>query len=33
MTRQSGGALMWGIVYTISFSGTVSASAGVNLSP
>jgi len=33
VTRQSGGALMWGIVYTISFSGTVSASAGVNLSP
>jgi len=33
VTRASGGALMWGIVYTISFSGTVTASAGVNLSP
>jgi hypothetical protein len=33
VTRVSGGALMWGIVYTVSFDGTVTASAGVNLSP
>jgi len=33
VTRVSGGALMWGIVYTISFAGPVTASAGVNLSP
>jgi hypothetical protein len=33
VTRVSGGALMWGVVYTISFAGPVTASAGVNLSP
>lgn len=34
VTRTGGGALMWGILYTeYGFSGNVSASAGVNLSP
>jgi hypothetical protein len=31
--RLSGGALMWGIVYTTAPDGSVTASAGVNLSP
>jgi hypothetical protein len=33
VTRANGGALMWGILYTQAFDGTVTASAGVNLSP
>jgi hypothetical protein len=33
VTRTSGNALMWGIVYTTAVDGAVTASAGVNLSP
>jgi hypothetical protein len=33
VTRANGGALMWGILYTQAVDGTVTASAGVNLSP
>jgi hypothetical protein len=33
ITRVSGGALMWGIVYSTNIDGSVTASAGVNLSP
>jgi hypothetical protein len=31
--RLSGSALMWGVVYTTAADGSVTASAGVNLSP
>ena len=31
--RLGGSALMWGIVYTTAPDGSVTASAGVNLSP
>lgn len=33
VTRTSGRALMWGVLYTQQIDGAVTASAGVNLSP
>lgn len=33
VTRKSGGALMWGILYTTDDTGAVTATAGANLSP
>lgn len=33
ITRVSGGALMWGVLYTTAINGAVTASAGANLSP
>ena len=33
VTRTSGGALMWGVLYTVDSNGAVTAGAGANLSP
>jgi hypothetical protein len=33
ITRVSGAALMWGVLYTTAVNGAVTASAGANLSP